>query len=266
MNYKFLFPTFRNRYLFIKNSLEKYKNESLDKALNLGTGEGDYDALISRYCLHLTGCDINERDIEFARRLNQSITNLDYQIENALDLSFADQAFDLIISVEVLEHVGKPKRMVEEIGRVLAPGGLAMITFPRFNFPITYDPINKLLRKGDQRVMAQGAYAFGHDYLPKAIEFEAWCAEYDLEVVENHNLSGAAIGLAEAYWTGMVQRIFKDNSTNLDEADKKKITLRPTTKEPLLTVLTDGFIKLDKAIFSKSKSSVGKGYILRKRQ
>ncbi len=265
MNYKFLFPTFRNRYLFIKRSLERYEDQAFKEALNLGTGEGDYDALISRYCKHLTGCDINQRDIDFAKQLNQSLKNVDYQIEDALDLSFADGTFDLIVSVEVLEHVGKPKRMMEEISRVLKPGGMVMMTFPRYNFPITYDPVNKLFRKGEQRVIAQGAYAFGHEYLPKASDFEKWCSLYGLEIVEDNNLSGAAVGLLEIYWTGLVQKIFKDNSTNLDQADQKKITLRPSMKEPLLTILTDAFIKFDRFLFGRQKSSIGKGYVLRKK-
>ncbi|MFQ5446737.1 MAG: class I SAM-dependent methyltransferase, partial [Saprospiraceae bacterium] len=146
MNYKLLFPTYRNRYLFIRESLEKFDGqEPFDQALNLGTGEGDYDAMIARHCGQLTGCDINENDIAFARALNAHISNLGYQIEDALNLSFDEGTFDLLISVDVMEHVGQPERMTEEIARVLKPGGLAFITFPQLHFPWTYDPINRLL-------------------------------------------------------------------------------------------------------------------------
>ena len=226
MNYKLLFPTFRNRYLFIKNNLEQYGKQKFSNGLNLGTGEGDYDYLISLFCDSLIGCDINERDIAFAKQLNESVANLTYQVDNALDLSFADNSFDLLISVEVLEHVGKPDIMVKEISRVLKPNGLAMLTFPRFNFPVIYDPINKWFRKGEQRFFGQGAYAFGHEYLVKADAFEQWCAINGLEILESANLSGGLVGLLEAYWTGIAQRAFKDNSTNLEDANTKKFMFK----------------------------------------
>ena len=146
MNYKLLFPTYRNRYLFIKSNLEAFgKTNKFQKALNLGTGEGDYDPMISPYCEQLIGSDINENDINFASQLNQHIKNSSYQIENALDLSFETASLDLIVTVDVMEHVGDPQKMTEEMGRVLKPGGLAFITFPQLYFPWTYDPINRLL-------------------------------------------------------------------------------------------------------------------------
>ena len=265
MNYKLLFPTFRNRYLFITGSLRHYGAKGFTRGLNLGTGEGDYDQFISNYCRELVGCDINEKDIKFARQLNAAVANLEYRVEDALNLSFEDSAFDLLVSVEVLEHVGKPERMVAEIGRVLGPGGIALITFPRFNFPLSYDPVNKLFRKAETRAIAQGAYAFGHEYLIKADEFENWCEKYGLEIVERQNLSGGLIGLLEMYWTGIVQKVFKDNASNLSEAERSGPTLRPSNKAPWLTFITDGIIRLDRALFGRSRSSVGKGYVLRKK-
>ena len=264
MNYKLLFPTFRNRYLFVTESLQQYADKGFRRGLNLGTGEGDYDHFISNYCEELIGCDINEKDIRFARLLNASVSNLEYRVEDALDLSFEDDSFDLLVSVEVLEHVGKPEKMVAEIGRVLKPGGISLITFPRFNFPLSYDPVNKLFRKSDTRVIAQGAYAFGHEYLIKTEEFESWCRRHGLEIVRDRNLSGGLVGLLEMYWTGLVQKLFKDNASNLSGDDRAGLKLRPSNKAPWLTIVTDGIIRLDRLLFGRTRSSVGKGYVLRK--
>lgn len=46
---------------------------------------------------------------------------------DALALPFADGCFSLVLSQAVLEHVTDPQRYVDEIHRVLAPGGLAWI-------------------------------------------------------------------------------------------------------------------------------------------
>lgn len=263
MNYKLLFPTYRNRYLFIKRNLKKFGNTGkFGNALNLGTGEGDYDPMIASKCGQLTACDINENDVAFAKRLNGHVENLQYKIEDALNLSFHENTFDLLTSVDVMEHVGKPKRMTEEIAVVLKPGGVAFITFPQINFPLTYDPVNRILNK---RAIAQGAYAFGHEYLVDPVAFRQWAGEFGMEVLEEKSLSGYLIGLLEMYWTGMIQKLFKENAGNISGEAEKKVKLRPSTNEPFLTKLTDAVIWLDDTLFNSKKYSVGKGFVVRKK-
>ena len=260
MNYKLLFPTYRNRYRFVKQALQAHGR--FDKGLSLGSGEGDYDAMIAGYCNSLTGCDINEQDVAFAKVLNQKVANLSYQVENALDLSFAKENFDLLVSVEVIEHVGQPAQMIREVARVLKPGGIAIITFPSRNFPFTYDPINRL-NKGEKRI-AEGAYAFGHDYLIAPDDFRQWLQENGLTILREQNLSGYLVGLLEMYWTGWIQRLFKANAGNASDQERNKAALRPTNKAPWLVVITDIIIGFDYWLFKKSKYSVGKGFVIRK--
>lgn len=267
MNYKLLFPSYRNRYLFIQKQLKDFgSNRPFQHILNLGTGEGDYDPMIAPFGKQLTACDINASDIAFAKELNTHLSNINYRVENALELSFADDTFDLITSVDVLEHVGQPALMVKEIGRVLRPGGLCFITFPYLNFPFTYDPINKIYGwfKPEQRLIAQGAYAFGHEYLIKGSDFYNWAQQEGLEVIKEQALSGMIIALLESYWTGIIQSIFKANSSNLSTPKTRKGTLRPSLKEPSLVKLTDTLIAIDKMLFGQSKTSVGRGFVLRK--
>jgi len=45
-------------------------------------------------------------------------------------LPFDDASFDLVISGQVLEHVEEPARLVREMGRVLRPGGMVILTAP----------------------------------------------------------------------------------------------------------------------------------------
>lgn len=266
MNYKLLFPTYRNRYLFVQKYLKDFTaKQGIQKALNLGTGEGDYDPMIAPYCHELTACDINEQDVQFAQALNQGVNNLSYAVENALDLSYTENAFDLIISVDVIEHVGQPERMVEEIARVLKPGGRAVVTFPSLDFPLTYDPINSVLSWFTTKKISQGAYAFGHEYLVSKKDFRAWAEKNELKVVEERNLSGYLIGLLEMYWTGIIQRVFKANATNISEQGERKMALRPSIKEPFLSKLTDAIIWFDRLLFKKAHHSVGMGFILEKK-
>ena len=268
MNYKLLFPTYRNRYLFVKSRLKTYGNRRLANVLNLGTGEGDYDPMISASVEKLVSCDINPKDVNFAQELNKEFGNIDYRVENALDLSFQDASFDLIISVDVMEHVGDPEQMVKEMSRVLKSNGLVFLTYPQLKFPFTYDPINRILSMfGTNRKISQGAYAFGHEYLVDMDKVEQWASENDMEILQNFGLSGYLIGLLEMYWTGIIQSIFKSNSKNLNDGtiEDHKLTMRPSLKEPALAAITDLIIKIDRILFTGKTYSVGRGMVLRKK-
>lgn len=264
MNYKLLFPTYRTRYVFVKNTLAALSNGA-GNCLNLGTGEGDYDAMIASYANEVNSCDLNADDIAFAQQLNARIPNIIYSVQDALNLQYPSGMFDTVVSVDVIEHVNNSPRMMAEISRVLKPDGIAVVSFPSLWFPVTYDPLNRLLSFFGQRVNI-GAYGFGHFQLISPDVFKQWASQNGLEVVAEHKLTGALAALAELYWTGIAQRIFKANASNLQTDRQKKLTLRPSTQEPLLCRLTDALIALDRILFGWSKYSVGRGYILRKRR
>lgn len=56
-------------------------------------------------------------------------------VTDAQRLAFRDASFDVILCTEVLEHIPEPQRAIDEMFRVLAPGGKLVLT-TRFLFPI----------------------------------------------------------------------------------------------------------------------------------
>lgn len=50
--------------------------------------------------------------------------------EDVMNLSYPDNAFDLIVSNDVLEHIPDPEKALRECHRVLRPGGSFLGTFP----------------------------------------------------------------------------------------------------------------------------------------
>jgi SAM-dependent methyltransferase len=51
---------------------------------------------------------------------------------DALSLPFADASFDRVVASETLEHIAEDFVAMSEIGRVLKPGGRAVVTVPRW--------------------------------------------------------------------------------------------------------------------------------------
>jgi len=49
---------------------------------------------------------------------------------SALNLPFKSESFDTVLSTQVLEHVPEPKKMLEEVYRVLKNGGCLILTAP----------------------------------------------------------------------------------------------------------------------------------------
>src|SRR5688500_11085311 len=56
-------------------------------------------------------------------------------VTDAQRLAFRDGSFEVVLCTEVLEHIPEPQQAIDEMFRVLAPGGKLVLT-TRFLFPI----------------------------------------------------------------------------------------------------------------------------------
>lgn len=54
----------------------------------------------------------------------------EFVVGDAAELPFEEDAFDLIVSFETIEHLEDPARMLDEFSRVLAPGGAVIVSTP----------------------------------------------------------------------------------------------------------------------------------------
>jgi len=93
------------------------------KVLNLGCSTGIIDEFLARHVASVTGVDIDEPAIKLAIS-RRSAPNVEFRIDDAMQLSSGDASFDVVICSQVYEHVPDPRRMMEEIYRVLNPNGV----------------------------------------------------------------------------------------------------------------------------------------------
>lgn len=104
------------------------------KLLDCGCGPGTITLGFAKIIAPgtVTGIDIGSSQINIAREnaLKQAITNADFQEGNIYNLPFEDNSFDAAFSHAVLEHLQEPTKALQELLRVLKPGGILGVRTP----------------------------------------------------------------------------------------------------------------------------------------
>ncbi len=93
------------------------------RILDLGCATGGYARRLADAGFEVTGADINPDYVEAAGRLGIKAVLL----EEGRPLPFADDSFDTVMMVEVLEHAAEPQALVAEARRV-SRGNLLLTT------------------------------------------------------------------------------------------------------------------------------------------
>jgi SAM-dependent methyltransferase len=98
---------------------ELWTKAAPESVLDVGCGEGVLTAEWAERLgdRRIVGIDLDDPKLraEWERRRRD---NLDFRVEEATSLSFADDEFDLAAAIEVLEHVPEPAATVAEMARV----------------------------------------------------------------------------------------------------------------------------------------------------
>ncbi len=100
--------------------------------LNLGSGPCLELAELGDLDKRLTLCDIDPRAIELACELHGSRIRRADVIVPGEPLPYADATFDLVVSMDVVEHVADPEPWLREAFRVLRPKGTLFLTTPNY--------------------------------------------------------------------------------------------------------------------------------------
>jgi SAM-dependent methyltransferase len=93
-----------------------------ERILDIGCGDGYYDWRISRSGAHVTGIDLHEKRLAFARRHygGDLVEFLPLDAERA---DFPAGSFDKALSLCVMEHLGDDERVLANVSRAMKPGG-----------------------------------------------------------------------------------------------------------------------------------------------
>lgn len=113
--------------------------------LDLGCGSGAFTPFIARtvgdngkvYALDIQTDMLKQLENKLSRPENKDIKNIKLIEGNAYDLPFDSKSLDLVNMVTVLQEIPDRNRALQEVKRVLKPGGILAVTelFPDPDYP-----------------------------------------------------------------------------------------------------------------------------------
>lgn len=119
------FPRLKFDYL-VQSISSSHKN-----VLEIGCGAGKFLFSLAELFpeKEYTGVDISSAAIEKARKINRS-NKINFIEGNAENLHFNENAFDVIIILDVLEHLNDPQKLIDDCYGFLKPRGLMHVFIP----------------------------------------------------------------------------------------------------------------------------------------
>jgi SAM-dependent methyltransferase len=97
--------------------------------LDIASGEGFGSYAMSQRARSVVGVDIDASSVEHALRRYKR-PNVDFRSGSCSDIPLEDDSVDVVVSFETIEHHDEHDRMMQEVRRVLRPGGVFIISSP----------------------------------------------------------------------------------------------------------------------------------------
>jgi len=144
------------------------------RVLDIGCGTGWFSQRAYERGANVTSLDVG------TALLRQTLRKADVTptVGDALGLPFGDESFDVVVSSEVIEHTADAGQAVAEMGRVLRPGGVLVLTCPNKSWQWSVELANQLrVRPFD-----------GHEHFPSTTELEAYVQGAGLTLVDHVGL------------------------------------------------------------------------------
>jgi 2-polyprenyl-6-hydroxyphenyl methylase/3-demethylubiquinone-9 3-methyltransferase len=95
------------------------------RLLDIGCGGGLVSEPMARLGAQVVGADASERNIGVAGlHANEAGVMVDYRCTSAEDLAAAGEQFDVVLALEVVEHVADLEGFLQACGQMVKPGGL----------------------------------------------------------------------------------------------------------------------------------------------
>ena len=99
------------------------------RILDIGCGGGLLCEPMARLGAEIVGVDASPRNIAVAQtHARQSSLEIDYRMSTAEALAAGGEKFDVILNMEVIEHVATPKTYIASCAELLRPGAIMVLS------------------------------------------------------------------------------------------------------------------------------------------
>lgn len=120
--------------LYLAKVLRLLEREGARTVLDAGCGDGNFAESIAQAGYEVYGLDLSETGIAVARSRGIGTFSRSSVYED-LATPFDDvDAYDVILSVEVIEHLYAPREFARRAADALRPGGLLVVTTPYWGY------------------------------------------------------------------------------------------------------------------------------------
>lgn len=140
---------YRGRRRIVLDELAQLPTGPAMRVLDAGCGSGRLLDELRDYG-HLTGLDLNPDSVEVARSRGHEDV-----VQGPVErLPWDDETFDLVISLDMVEHTADDRVTLRELRRVTKPGGWFLMTVPALRaLWSSHDVFNNHYRRYDRRML-----------------------------------------------------------------------------------------------------------------
>ncbi|WP_413558934.1 bifunctional 2-polyprenyl-6-hydroxyphenol methylase/3-demethylubiquinol 3-O-methyltransferase UbiG [Bdellovibrio sp. HCB209] len=151
--------------------------------LEVGSGAGFFANAASVAGHKVTGLDISRTSLKVAEMMDQT-HKVRYVEGDAYRLPFPKDSFDVVVAMDLFEHVSDPEKIISEMSRVLRPGGLLFYRTINKTL-ISYFWMNKVMKWFLNHAPNK---FFEYKLFRKPNEIASWLEEFDLEIQREKGL------------------------------------------------------------------------------
>ena len=177
-----------------------------ESVVDIGCGSAAIARRLRDRFVHYTGCDVVAYD-GFPKESWASFAKIDL---NKPPYAVGDASADLVMSIEVIEHVENPRALMRELVRIVKPGGRVIVTTPN---QLSLLSKLSLVAKNEFTAFqeAEGLYP-AHITALVETDLRRIAAECGLREIEIHYTDSGRIPFTPRHWPKPLKgRWFSDN-------------------------------------------------------